>query len=278
MKNIYTLFVFCRRATVYGIRGSLKYLENALTTLSMVEPERCDYRDAVIAFALVNYGIVKMNLDFEKLLQKSILNSSPMMGQLLLQYKGTGSKGKSLEARAGYAEFHSKYGPGFIHWLYADYKPKNNLANIGLEISEFIAKDKYQRGILTAAAKLPLVYFNGKNNLELKSILERSMGTLSISSHPKENICKTPIYQMFLLCLVECENPKDAENLTQAVNSSPNKGHCKIAAAVEEICWVLITRSAKVGVDPFEDSESIKRFNEPFSRTIKQNRGCPSLG
>jgi hypothetical protein len=240
----------------------------------MVDPGRCDFRDALVAIAFVNNGIEKMKLDSEQLYEKSIGMSNAKMAELLSSYKRRKPHDKRLETAAGYTEFQSEFGPGFIQCGYEKYEPKNNLVNIGFKISDYIEKEKYQGAFISAAESLSLVWLNGKNNNELKTILRNSSGTIFVRAYPKEEFCQKWTSQMFLLYLIECKNQKDAQRLVEIGNASKSKSHSKIVTAVDDIFCILITRSTAIGVDSFEDSKSIERFKEPLEKLIKENKNA----
>ncbi len=77
---------------------------------------------------------------------------------------------------------------------------------------------------------------------------------------------------MFLLYLIECENQTDAKRILEIANESESKNHSKIMLSDDEVFCILITRSTTVGVDDFENAESIQRFKEPLLKLIKENK------
>ncbi|MFT6166308.1 MAG: hypothetical protein ACJASF_000994, partial [Vicingaceae bacterium] len=119
---------------------------------------------------------------------------------------------------------------------------------------------------------LPLIWVDGEDNSELKEILNRSLGTVSLRAYPKEDLCEDWISQMFLLFIIECKNQTDANRVFEIANDSKSKNHSKIILRDGELFCILITRSTTVGVDDFENAESIQRFKEPLLKLIKENK------
>ena len=272
--DIYTIFSSCQRATIFGIRenGNKSFIENSLNSLAMVDPERCDYRDALVAMAFANHGILKSSLDRSDLYNEAAKLANPKMAELLIGFEARNIDDQSIENMAGYTEIQTKNGIGFVQYGYEEFHPKVNLSEIGFKISEFIENEKYQGASISVGESLPLIWVDGQDNSELKEILNRSLGTVSLRSYPKEELCEDWISQMFLLYLIECKTPTDANRIVEIANQSETKNHSKILLNEEELFCILITRSTTVGVDDFENAVSIQRFNEPLLKLIKENK------
>lgn len=272
--DIFTIFTFCERAVIFGLRenGNKAFIKNSLNSLSMVDPERCDYRDALVAMAFANHGIQKSTLNRSELYNKAAKLANPKMAELLIGFEARKVEYQNIESMAGYTEILTESGVGFVQYGYEEFQPKVNLSEIGFKISEFIENEKYQGAFISVGESLPLIWVDGEDNSELKEILNRSLGTVSVSAYPKEELCKDWISQMFLLYLIECINQTDANRVFEIANESKSKNHFKIMLSDGELFCILITRSTAVGVDNFENAESIQRFKEPLSKLIKENK------
>jgi hypothetical protein len=273
-EDIYTIFTFCQRASIFGIRenGNKAFIENSLNTLSMVDPERCDYRDALVAMAFVNHGIQKSTLNRSELYNGAAKLANPKMAELLSGFEARKQEDQSIENMAGYTEIQTESGVGFVWYGYEEFHPKVNLSEIGFKICEFIENEKYHGASISVGESLPLIWVDGEDNSELKEILNRSLGTVSVSAHPKEDFCEDWISQMFLLYLIECENQNDANRVVEIAKESKSKNHSKIMLSDGEVFCILITRSTTIGVEDFENAESIQRFKEPLLKLIKENK------
>lgn len=272
--DIYTIFTFCKRTTIFGLRenGDKTYLENSLNTLSMIDPERCDYRDALVAMAFANHGINRSALNTKELFHRAAKFANPKMAELLSGFEARKEENKSIENMAGYTEIQTESGIGFVQYGYEKFEPISNISEIGFEISEFVENEKYQDAAISIGESLPLIWVDGDDNSELKNILNRTLGTVSVRAYPKEELCKDWISQMLLLYLIECKTPVDANRIIEITQQSKSKNHSKIALNVGEVVCILITRSTTVGVDDFENAESIQRFKEPLLKLIKENK------
>lgn len=264
------LWTFCTRATIFGLRDNsdTSYLANALNALAMIELKRCDHREVLFAVAFANHGIKKTGLNAEKLYKQAITIAEPKMAELLIGFESQEEEEKSLEMMAGYTEIQSTQGIGFVECGYHTYTPKINLVDIGLQIAVFIEAEKYQATSVSVAKDPPLSWVD---NNELKNILKRTLGTASVNAYLKEELCKDWIWQNFHLYLTECKNQDDAQNIVDIANQSESKGFYKMVMSVDEVFCILITRSTALGVNTFEDAESIKRFRKPLEQLIKEN-------
>lgn len=272
--DIYTIFTFCQRATIFGIRENenKSFIENSLNSLAMVDPERCDYRDALVAMAFANHGIQKSSLNKNDLYKKASKLANPKMAELLIGFEARNIDDQSIENMAGYTEIQTENGVGFVQYGYEEFQPKVNLFEIGFKISEFVENEKYQGASISVGESLPLIWVDGEDNSELKEILNHSLGTVSVKAYPKEELCSDWISQMFLLYLIECENQSAAKRILEIANESKSKNHSKIMMSDDAVFCILITRSTTIGVDDFENAESIQRFKEPLLKLIKENK------
>ena len=123
--DIYTIFTFCQRAAIFGIRenGNMSFIENSLNSLAMVDPERCDYRDALVAMAFANYGIQKSNLNRSELDNNSAKLANPKMAELLIGFEARNLEDQSIENMAGYTEILTESGIGFVQYGYEKFEP-----------------------------------------------------------------------------------------------------------------------------------------------------------
>lgn len=272
--DIYTIFTFCQRAAIFGIRenGNQSFIENSLNSLAMVDPERCDYRDALVAMAFANHGILKSLLNRSDLFNEAAKFANPKMAELLIGFEARNTDDQSVENMAGFTEIQTESGIGFVQYGYEEFHPKVNLSEIGFKISEFIESEKYQGASISVGESLPLIWVDGEDNSELKEILNRSLGTVSLRAYPKEELCRDWISQMFLLYLIEFENQNDAKRVVEIAKISKSNNHSKIILSDDEVFCILITRSTTIGVDDFENEESIQRFKEPLLELIKENK------
>jgi hypothetical protein len=269
--DIYTLFTFCKRATIFGIRGNPEYLKNGMTVISMVDVERCDYRDALVSLSFLNHGLEKMNMNSDELYRESINHANDKMGELISSFQKRKPNDKAIEAMAGYTEYKFKEGIGFVSCGYSKYFPIHDLPFIALEISDYLMHDKYLRGQITIAESLSLYWVDSENDETVQKSLNQSIGTVSLNSNPNEEFVKDNMTQMLLLYIVEFKTKEEANSFLKLIGNVESSKFARIINVVDEIFYILIERSIKEGVEDFESNESLLRFKEPLEKIIRKN-------
>ena len=64
LEEFYTLIEFARRAAVFSLRRNDSHiLQGGLTALAMIEAERTDSRDILIALALLHHSAVRIGMN-----------------------------------------------------------------------------------------------------------------------------------------------------------------------------------------------------------------------
>ena len=113
--DIYTLLQFTQRATVFSIRRKeATFLEDGFIAISMIETERCDYRDVLVALSFLNFGIIKLNLNETKMFRDAAILSEATTAKLIRQFSERSTKNKSLEEVADYKAVETTNGIAFI--------------------------------------------------------------------------------------------------------------------------------------------------------------------
>ena len=113
--DIYTLLQFTERATVFSIRRKEAiFVEDGFVAISMIETERCDYRDVIMALSFLNFGIIKLNLNETKMFYDAAILSEAATANLIRQFSERNTKDKSLEEVAGYKSVETTNGIAFI--------------------------------------------------------------------------------------------------------------------------------------------------------------------
>jgi hypothetical protein len=113
--DIYTLLQFTQRTTVFSIRRKEAiFLEDGFIAISMIEAERCDYRDVLVALSFLDFGITKLNLNETKMFHDAVILSEPKTANLIRQFSQRSTKDKSLEEVAGYKAVETPNGITFM--------------------------------------------------------------------------------------------------------------------------------------------------------------------
>jgi len=267
--NIYTIFNFCERATVFGLRKQNDNIKFGLTALSMVEAERCDYRDVLMTIAFVNHGVEKLRLDVDKLYDKAIKLANPRMKELLSSFKEREPKHKIIKAMTGYTEYQFDDGIGFIRCGHDEYNPKRDLPSIAFAIGKEIGKDKYHTAHEISIGE-SIWWIERQNDKEIKELLNQSLGTLSLRARLRKEITEDWMFQTFILYLVEFENKNKASKFRKLLGDGDKEKFARIFGSAENIFYLLISKSGKVGLQNYETNESLQRFRDSIEEEIKK--------
>lgn len=271
-EDIYTIISFCERATVFGLREQNENIKHGLNALSMINAERCDYRDVLVAIGFVNHGLEKLQLDTYKLYSEAIKYANPRMKELLSAFQKRKAKDKAIEPMAGYTEYQFENGVGFIRCGYQEYNAKMDLPKIAFSIGTGIGNDEYRIfNDVVIAESLPLVWIKGQNENDVQELLKQSKGTVRLNKLLKEET-KDWMSQMFLLHLIEFEDEIKVDKLITLLGKEGNDKFARIFGAEQNIFYLLVSRSTTIGIEDYETNQSLQRFRELIEREIKNEK------
>jgi hypothetical protein len=270
--EIYTLMTFCKRATIFGIRNNKpSYIEDGFVAISMIESERCDYRDVLVTLGFLNYGIEKLNLNAVEFYGNAIRLSEPNTAELIEVFSNRPAEDRKLETMSGYTPFETDYGIGFIGWRYEEYNPKHNLAKTILEVSDYVTTDKYRTGSISIGEKIPSIWLGADNDKKIEVQLSKTSGCSSLHTELRDEFHPKSKDQMLLIFLAEFDEKEAFETLMQQINSNIPKTYIRLGFREGNIFCLVIARSTRVGVEDFETNQSIKRLESPIRKIIKKN-------
>jgi hypothetical protein len=169
---------------------------------------------------------------------------------------------KDLRSAWGYEEVETEEGIGFIEWMGEEYNPTYDLKKIALEISDFIATDKYQPRSVTIATGLPEVWLKSVDDDALDRALKTVRGAASISADLRPEAHPEHASQMFTVFLVEVADESAAQTLIDISKKKKTSNYCMLGLAKGRLFCLVIARSFVAGVKSFETPESLTRFSK----------------
>ena len=265
-EDIYTLMEFSKRATLFAIRhNEPSYLQNGFTAISIIESERCDYRDVFVALSFLNYGLQTLNRDGSAIFTEAIRLSEGKTVQSIERFI---SKPSSIEAM-GYVAVETTHGVSFISANYEKYNPEKNLVKILFQISDHIFQDKYRKGTITVGDKIYSGWLSADNNKRVETAISKATGCASLNAKIREEFGPKNDGQMLLIYLAEFKDDKSLQILKDQVNATVPARFCRISFIVGDLFFVAIQRATVAGVSDFETNESLKRFESPIRKIIE---------
>jgi hypothetical protein len=270
--EIYTLLEFTKRATLLGVRKKEPYyIHNGFVAVSMIETERCDYRDVLVTLSFLNYGLKKLNLNASTVFKEAIQLSEENTRKLINEFAERPPNNKSLETMGGYTAIETANGISFIQTNYEKYNPEKNLAKILFDISDYISGDKYFKGQITVGEKVASIWLGADNDNRIEEVISKASGCATLSTdlrnefHPKSDV------QMLLIYLAEFKDNKSLKVLTEQVNANVPTTFSRLSFVEDDVFCVVIQRAIMVDVDEFETNKSLKRFELPLRELIRKN-------
>ena len=271
--DINTLLEFSKRATIFSIRtNEQSYIDNGFIAISMIDAERCDYRDVLVALSFLNFGLEQLNLVHTSIVQEAINLSNGKTKKLTEEFFQRDEKNRRIEEMAGYTALETSRGISFIETNYEEYNPKRNLAKILLDISNYVYSDKYQKGQVSIGEELPSVWLSLENNDKIENEILAVTGTASLSTQLKNELSSHSNMQMLLIYLSEFSDDKSQQIILDQLGKTSPTTFKRISFVQDNILCVIVQKATMVDLDDFESEESLKRFEKPFCDIIKQNK------
>lgn len=271
LDEFYTLLTFSERSAVFAMREkNVNQLRNGLTAIAMIEAERTDFRDILMALSLLYHSANKIGADANGLFRETANLSEPNVAKLLTGFAARPSEEKDLRASWGYDEVETKSGVGFISWEGKEYHPSYDLKKIVIDVADAIAKDKYQPAFVTAGTDLPLVWLKSPDNPSLESVLKKVRAGASVHGElrPKEH----PSYksQVLMIFLVEMEDSPAAQELLAMSQKKQPPSYSMLGVSEGKLFCLVIGRSVEQGVASFETPQTLQRFSGMISEVLKR--------
>ncbi|QEC69500.1 hypothetical protein FRZ67_20155 [Panacibacter ginsenosidivorans] len=268
--NIYTLLEFIRRTILFGVRSQdATDIQNGVIAIAMIEAERCDYRDVLVALSFLFFGIHQLNLNETMLFDKAKQLAQGKTKQLIEQFQQRPTGSKTTEA-FGYTAIQTSHGISFIRTNTARYNPEKNLINILFDFEDVLAKDKYWKKEITLEGNISPYWVSAEGDKQMEGLLFNSTGCVSLKAnlkteyHPKADLQRLYIY------LAEYNDVESLKALMYKANARTSEGIVRLCFIEGKILCLVIQRAIMVGVKEFETSESLCRFENLLRELIKQ--------
>lgn len=270
--EIYTLLEFSKRAIIFGLRKKeASYINNGFVAVSIIESERCDYRDVIVTLSFLNFGLEKLNINSQAIFDEAMRLSEENTGKLIKEFSALSNKQNNLETMGGYTEIETPYGISFIQTNYENYNPEKNLAKILFDISDYIFNDKYRKGTITIGEEIAPIWLSADNNKKIEKIISNATGCASLSTELKNEFHPKSDAQMLLMYLAEFKDDESLQFLNEHVNTNMPTTFSRLSFVEGNIFCVAVQRAIMADVDDFETNKSLKRFESQIKEIIKKN-------
>lgn len=269
LDDSYTLLRFARRSSVFALcERSSDILSAGITAVCIIEAERTDFRDILVALGLLYHSAKRIGIDPDRAFREAEQLAEPRVRDLMAGFVRRTTAGKDLSKSWGYKEVNSEHGPGFVMWESHHYNPTTDLLKAAVDIAKMVNMDKYEITSLALGTDMPDVWLRTAGDSDLGALLKRSKGAATIDARLQTQYHTKAEVQQFTIFLVELGNASSAERLLQIARSSQPKSHCMLAIASGPLFCLLVARSFMMGVDSYESGDSLRRFEQPIAAIL----------
>ena len=273
MGDFYTLLSFSRRSAVFAMRDRrIEHVIDGLTAVSMIEPSRINFRDALGALSLLHHAARVIGASVDDLFGRSASLADPRMSELILGFLKRSDDQRDIRNSFGYSVVETKGGPGFVNWGSRSYQPSYPLEQVGLALAQLVKRDKYEPASLTLASDLPAFWLASVNDAELKRALASIRGAITINAdlRPQEFPFE---HHALLIFLVEVDDETAAGSLfrlSEQKQARP-KDFAMAAAKQGRLFCLVIARSIMAGKLSSETQASMQRLSRGIAEVLKEN-------
>lgn len=269
--NIYTLIEFTKRATIFGIRRKdQSYIKNGFLAIAMIDADRCDHRDVFVTFGFLGYGLEKLNIAQNSIVQEILVLADGKTKELTEGFFERSDNNRSIEKIAGYTAIETSKGISFIRTEYEKYNPKHNLAKILFDISDYVYHDKYQKGNLAIGESIPLVWLDAEKDERVEEALSGTNGTAKLSAELRDGLSPKSDMQMLLIFLTEFNDAKSQQIILEQLAKTSATTFKRISFVQDNVLCIIVQKATMDGLEDFESQESLKRFEKPIRALIQK--------
>lgn len=272
MDELYTLLTFARRAAVFAIRrGDPSIVRDALAAVAMIESDRVDFRDALMAIALLHHAAERTGRGGDAMLQEAAPLAEPGTADLLAGFAARDPEDKHIRDAWGFAEVQSAGGPGFVSWGFQAYAPRQGLDAVANDLSAMLAADRYDPDFVTLATELPAFWLQ-PGGPALTAALAGIRAGASLSGHLRPDAHPNHVDQQLTVFLVEAADEAAARTLLDIASNGARRAHALVAAAEGPLFCLVVARSFVDGVPPYETQETLARFGPRVGEILRRHR------
>ena len=270
-----TLLAFAHRAAVFAIRDhNAPWAIDGLTAITMIEAERIDWREILIALGLVHHGATRAGLDADQLFRDLSMLAEPGTGELIRGFAKRAPSNKRLEAWR-YEEVETDAGIGLIELGtdgrgFGTTKPTYDLIAIAAEMADYFVSDKYRLATIGFGTIMPRIWLESKDDTALNEALEAVRTGASISAEVQPTTGVEAFSQHFQAFLLEMRTEAAVQQLLDVARKKQPTFFCKVELAAGRLFCLIVARSFREGTESYETQETLKRFLQPIGDILRR--------
>ena len=257
MDDCYTLISYARRTAVLAARESdTAAAGDAAVSLAMIDADRVDWRDVLVALGLVGHVLVGLG-DTGALGAARDMATGDIVS--MIARFAPPSREDAEAATWGLRQVRTAYGIGYADAGVELYAPVTDLVDVALGVASLLEDDAYRTVSVRVGEQLPVVWLPGTSPRRADRVVDRCRGCIVISTILSADAFDGAEAQQLTVFVVEARNAGDARSLE---SWSVGGSHAALTVRREAVVCVLVARSFVEGVAPFESDASLRRFED----------------
>jgi hypothetical protein len=266
MDDFYTLMTFARRRALAVLRGrGARQIEPAFVSIAMIDLERVDWRDLLVATALLRYAGERIGAPVANLVSRTIQLAEPKIAEALMTQRTTQI---DLAESCGYREVRTSDGVALFDTGYEHFSPREDLERIAFESAVALENNGYEIEGISVASDLPLTWLNGRDGSAIARRARNLSGCVAIHGVPRADPAPRSSGQSLLVFLGEAASEKDAREIAAAAQNASSSQRTELGLASRRICAVIIQHSWMADSPPMENARSLERLRGVFERLL----------
>jgi hypothetical protein len=262
MDDFYTLFTFADRCALAVLRGSdATAIEAAFVSLAMIDLNRVDWRDLLMAHYLLCYAGERIGAPVADLVRRTIELAEPGCAAALREQR---TERINLAKSCGYREVLTAEGVALFQTDYHRFSPKADLEKIAFETAVALETKGYEIETINLASNLPLTWLASSEDSAIAKMVRGLSGCISIRGTPLADPAPESSGQSLLVFLGEAASEADASEIAAGAEHASSADRTELGVASRRLCAVVIQWSWIMDMPPMEDKRSLERLRSVF--------------
>lgn len=244
LDDLYTLLWFAKRMAVFALRGGPD-LPDGLAAVSMIEPQRIDYRDLPWSLAGLEHASQRTSSDTTAAFMSAASLAETTVAEEIRRVANRRWRHMKLCDACMYAEVDTPDGIGLTEWWGGRYDPTIDVTAIALDIADDIERLGFQPQDPWLGADLPSVWLEDSQTVRkaLKSVraVASMHADLRSDLDPGHSLHGAP-GQGAMAWVLELRDDVSSSALAAAIRGPERRG-----VAVGPLFGLVVARSKSVG-------------------------------
>ena len=277
MEDFYTLFTFAQRSAVFALRDNQSsHIIDGLTAIAVIELKRVDFRDALVALALLYNAAIRIGDNPDTLVRTAVALAESNMSAVMEEFINRSPNDKDLR-QWGHLVVETENGPGLVESHNDPYTPSYPMDRIAFELAQLIKADNYHP-VVELQTHLPRAWLSGVDDKMLAQALQSVVAGAQVTGylrpetlpHIRGHLAR-PTLLMFLVELAGQSTAESLDALSRAKCTRKNS-FSMLAIRNARLFCLVISSSAVRGENPFETAASLARFAPGIERILRTHQ------